>query len=249
MKVTLQRWSAWTPNCMNREAWEAWAKEPSVLGHEGKPEAEFLPAMLRRRCSRLTRMMLQAAFEACEAQDLSQVRTVFASRHGAIHIAVQIIDTIVKGQIVSPMQFSHSVHNAQAGLFSIATGNCQPSSSLAAEADTFGHAFLEAMLHLERAPQQPVLVVIGDEPLPPLFKHLIEEPEVAYAFGMLLTTNGVARPGSIDLDFDLTLESTPLPSLAWPPALEFLRWLSLGASGSLTLGAEQRRWVWRRALA
>lgn len=247
MKVTLQRWSAWTPHCTNREAWEAWAKNPGALGHEGKPEAEFLPAMLRRRCSRLTRMMLQAAFEACEAQDLSQVRTVFASRHGAIHIAVQIIDTIVKGQIVSPMQFSHSVHNAQAGLFSIATGNCQPSSSLAAEADTFGHAFLEAMLHLQRAPQQPVLVVIGDEPLPPLFKHLIEEPEVAYAFGMLLTADGVGRPGGLDLDFDLAIGDEPLPKLDWPQALEFLRWVLQGAPDRLVLGAEKRRWVWRRA--
>lgn len=247
MKVTLQRWSAWTPNCTNREAWEAWAKNPGVLGHEGKPEAEFLPAMLRRRCSRLTRMMLQAAFGACEAQDLSQVRTVFASRHGAIHIAVQIIDTIVKGQIVSPMQFSHSVHNAQAGLFSIATGNCQPSSSLAAEADTFGHAFLEAMLHLQRAPQQPVLVVIGDEPLPPLFKHLIEEPEVAYAFGMLLTADGVGRSGSLALDFDLVIGDEPLPKLDWPQALEFLRWVLQGAPERLVLGAEKRRWVWRRA--
>ncbi len=247
MKVSVQRWAAWTPNCTNREAWEAWARNPGVLGFEGKPEAEFLPAMLRRRCSRLTRMILQAAFEACAPQDLSQVRTVFASRHGAIHIAVQIIDTIVKGQIVSPMQFSHSVHNAQAGLFSIATGNCQASSSLAAEEDTFGHAFLEAMLHLQRSPMQPVLVVMGDEPLPPLFKHLIEEPEVAYAFGMLLTSDGVSRPGGMNLDFALEIGDLPLPKLAWPQALEFLRWLVLGAQGRLVLGAGSRRWVWQRA--
>ncbi len=114
--------------------------------------------MLRRRCTPLTRLVLTAAFGALAEEERPDVRTVFASRHGSINESIELIHSVVRGERISPTKFSHTVHNAQAGLFCIAAGNRQASSSLAARADTFACGWLEALTHLEREPERPVLL-------------------------------------------------------------------------------------------
>jgi hypothetical protein len=185
--------------------------------------------------------MLQVAFDCTEEAERSQVRSVFASRHGAIHVAVEILADIARAQPVSPLQFSHSVHNAQAGLFSIATGNRSASSSIAGEADTFAQGFLDAILHLERKPDAAVLYVIGDEPLPDNLIHLVDEPRTAYAVAMLLARDGAGTR----LDFSLDPSRAPRKAREWPDALEFVRVLASG-SDELTLETGRRSWGWRR---
>jgi len=221
--------------------WEGWAKDPVALGDRGQPEVRFLPPPVRRRATRLTRLMLQVAFDCTEEAERSQVRTVFASRHGAIHVAVKILAEIAKAQPVSPLQFSHSVHNTQAGLFSIAAGNRSASSSIAGEADTFAHGFLDAVLHLERAPGDSVLFVVGDEPLPDNLIHLVEEPRTAYAVALLLAREGEGTP----LDFSLEASRAPRKAREWPDALEFVRFLA-SEGAELTLETGRRSWRWQR---
>lgn len=247
MQVVVQRVAAWSVRrdggaIETPAAWSEWAAAPAPepLGSEGQPEVKFLPAGVRRRATRLTRMMLQVAFDATEGIDRGTARTVFASRHGAIHVAVRILASIAKEELVSPLQFSHSVHNAQAGLFSIAAGNREASSSIAAESDTFGHGFLEALLHLERSPA-PVLFVMADEPLPANLAHLVEEPEGAYAVALLLSREGEGPR----LEFSLAATKESPSPRAWPDAIEFVRFLCNGET-ELTLGHGRRRWSWKR---
>jgi hypothetical protein len=191
-------------------------------------------------------MMLRAAFDCCDEELRPAVRTVFASRHGAIHVAVQILENIVAENPVSPMQFSHSVHNAQAGLFSIAAGNREASSSLAGEEDTFPAAIVEVLLHLERSPAQPVLLVMGDEPIPPTLHHLVEESDAAYSLALLLGGSGADEGATA---FSLELADAEPPEAegthgrtgkpgGWPQALEFLRWLA-SDQAMLELGAKR----------
>ena len=79
--------------------------------------------MLRRRCTPLSRAMLTAAFGAVGAVAPSDVRTVFASRYGSINESVALLRNIARDERMSPARFTHTVHNAQSGLFSIAAGN------------------------------------------------------------------------------------------------------------------------------
>lgn len=236
MRLRIDGWSAWSPGIETRDAWEAWAAAPHALAEDGKPEVPFLPPAVRRRSTRLTKMMIRAAFDCCGEALRGDVRTVFASRHGAIHVAVQILDAIVTGKPVSPMQFSHSVHNAQAGLYSIAAGNREASSSLAGEADTFAAAWIESMLHLERAPDTPVLLVIGDEPLPPKLLPLVDEPAASYGVALLLS--------AADDGIGLAIEPGAPPEAAapprWPQATELVRWWCSGAAEPLEIGAKRR---------
>jgi hypothetical protein len=222
-RAHVSRWSAWAPGLENREAWQAWAAAPAPLGAEGHPDAAFLPAMLRRRCTPLTRLVLTAAFGALEEAERPAVRTVFATRHGSINESIELLHQVVAGEKLSPTKFSHTVHNAQAGLFCIAAGNRMASSSLAAGADSFAAGWLEALTHLERDPATPVLYVMSDVPLDPTFAVLVDEPPGAYGVGFLLARDGVGPA----IELDLAGRTAP-GAKPWPDAAEFLRFLLAG---------------------
>jgi len=237
----VQKWAAWAPGLEDEPAWTGWCAQPRALGANGRPEAAFLPPLLRRRCSALTRIMLTVAFGCCDEQQRSQVGSVFGSRHGNINESIELLERLALGQPLSPTRFSHSVHNAQAGLFSIAAGNRRASSSIAAEADTFGCAFLEALGFLERAPTSPVLLVVADVPLSEAFAGLVDEPVASYGLGLLLASDGPGRR----LAFGLEAGGEVPAGTGWPDAIEFLRWLE-SPEPRLALGGTRRRFVWAR---
>ena len=240
--ASLQSWSAWAPGCEGEDAWRRWVEAPRALATEGRPEAKFLPPMLRRRCSTLARIMLAVAFECTPPELRGRVRTVFASRHGNINESIDLLMRLCRQQPLSPTRFSHSVHNAQAGLYGIATENREASSSVAAQEDTFGCGYLEALGHLVREPGRPVLLVVGDVPLAETFAALVKEPVASYGVGLLLSADG---PGT-KLEFSCGARTGAAPALPWPDAAEFVRWL-LGDAPQLDLGADRRRWSWTRA--
>jgi hypothetical protein len=240
MEAVVLGWSAWAPGLEDRSSWERWAEKPAPLGLEGVPDAKFLPAMLRRRCTPLTKIMLRVAFDACPETDRDRVRTVFASRHGSINESIDLIEAVVRSERLSPAKFSHTVHNAQAALFSIAALNRQASASLAGQADTFPLGFLEALTHLEREPERQVLFVTGDVPLAPTFAPLVSEPTASYAVGLRLARAG-AGPR---VDFDLESGAGD-PAASWPQAAEFLHWWIAGA-GALRMEGARQQFRWRR---
>lgn len=238
LRASVARWAAWAPGLATSEQWDRWCREPGPLGVEGGPPVTFLSPLLRRRCSRLSRMALEVAFECGSREELAGVTTVFASRHGDTATNVPLLQCLARGQPLSPTRFSHSVHNAPAGLFSIAAGNRLSSTSLAAAQATFVCGFLEAMLMLRRGEGRPVLLVTADEPVPPPFAAFRDEPLAAYALALLLVPGGgvVFRPATVGEE---------VQRLEWPEALEFLRWLRLGGP-SVTLGAGANEWTWSR---
>ncbi len=239
--AVVRRWSAWSPGREDPAAWRAWARAPEPLASEGCPDVQFLPAMLRRRCSPLARIMLETAYASCPAEERAQVRTVFASRHGNINESIPMLDRLAERQPISPTKFSHTVHNAQAGLFSIATENRQASSSVAAQQDTFACGYLEALTHLQRDPRSGVLLVMADIPLAPTFAKLVEEPAATYGLALLLAAGGEGPT----LGFETAASAAVVPARAWPDALEFLRWLLIDEE-PLVLGAGACRWRWER---
>jgi hypothetical protein len=239
--AVLQSWAAWSPGREDEAAWRAWAAHPEALEHEGRPEVAFLPALLRRRCSTLTRIMLAAGFGCCEAADRAEVRTVFASRHGNINQSISLFERLSKRQPLSPARFSHTVHNAQAGLYSIAAENRLPSSSIAAQDDTFACGFVEALAHLQREPERAVLLVMADIPLDATFSPLVEEPVAAYGLGLLLANDGDGQA----ITFSSSASNAPTEPKAWPDAIEFLRWL-IADEPQLQLGSGRVRWLWNR---
>jgi hypothetical protein len=110
-------------------------------------------------------------------------------------------------------------------------------ASLAARQETFGCGWLEALTHLEREPDRPVLYVMADVELAPSFAALVEEPEASYAVAFLLARDG-ADGEALQLDL---VGDDEAPNPPWPHAAEFLRgWL--GGASEFALG----RFRWRR---
>jgi hypothetical protein len=180
-------------------------------------------------------MALEVAYE-CMGQDAG-VPAVFCSRHGEVARAVGLLGDLARGEPLSPTAFGLAVHNASAGLFSIARADRANHVALAAGPATLEHAVIEACgLLADGAPK--VLLVACDAPLPaPLgaFEDCDEQP---FAFAWTMVPAG-ERP------VRLGWRAAQSAATRTPGALEVLRF-QLGGTASLERFAAGKRWTWRR---
>ncbi|KJK19957.1 beta-ketoacyl synthase chain length factor [Pseudomonas sp. B21-032] len=231
----ISQWRAWAPGLQTAADWQAWSQAqhcPAVA--EQAPDVSFLPAMQRRRLSRLARMAFAVGWPLAEGmQDLP---LVFVSRHGETPRTFEILSDLANEQPLSPTQFSLSVHNAVIGLWSIMRGETSEMTALAAAGDGFEHGVMEAACLLrEGAPA--VLLIITEEQPPAAYGPWIDDVPFAYALGLLLT------PGD---DWQLTLGDNSAGAAASEPhALSWLRCLLKGES-TYTHTWKSRTWNWQR---
>jgi hypothetical protein len=145
---------------------------PYVVAHAPDPDAKLLPPNERRRSSEVVRWAVQVAEEAVRESkaDPRELVTVFASSGGETSILDRICTTLTSpDRALSPTLFHHSVHNAAAGYWCIATGNQQSSTSLACYDSSFGGGLLESAAYAA-VEGKPVLLVAYDlAPPPPLY--------------------------------------------------------------------------------
>jgi hypothetical protein len=152
----IHNWAVWSPLKGNFEG--------------GSVEQEQLlvdvPKMLKRRLSPLAKTVFYAA-NRC-ASDKGLLPTVFSSTHGELSKSFTMMEMLQAGEEISPTAFSLSVHNAIAGLFSMAWRNKLQSTVIAPGEEGMAPAFIEGLgLLLEGA--QQVLLVFYDEPIVAFF--------------------------------------------------------------------------------
>ncbi|WP_410498075.1 beta-ketoacyl synthase chain length factor [Chitinibacter sp. S2-10] len=201
---------------------------------QSAPNLDFIPALQRRRLSPLTKNCLQLAHSSQPAEQTMQC--VFASRHGEIQQTVDMLKALAQGEPLSPAAFSHSVHNASQGLWSIfeqQTGEC---SAIAAGLDSLPMALLEAATLLADHPSQPVLVIVADEALPDCFQtdrmKIDDEP---FALACVITAD---TP-------NLQLTAIAHTTASVHPALAFNAWWHSDSDALITIG-ERNNWEWQR---
>ena len=238
----ISQWSAWAPGVESEDQWREWACNTRSMAAQGEPEVPFLPPMQRRRCDQLSRMVLHVVHACCEESLLAEVASVFASRHGPINTTAILLSDLARQASISPARFSHSVHNAPAGLFSIWAANSRPSISLAAGSETFAHGFLEALCMLHRRLGEPVLYVMGEESIPDPLVASSDHREQPHAIALLFSTD--ASGGG--LEFKLEEGGTRQASQGLGDSLEFMRWW-LSDEPTLCIAHEDRTWTWTRA--
>ena len=242
---SVRGWSAWAHGIQSSDDWLRWASAPVAPRPGGAPELKFIPAMVRRRFSRLSKLALHVAFDATPPELLVDVCSVFASRHGESNACVALLSDIARQTPISPTSFSHSVHNTQGGLFSIAAGNGRISSSIAAEKNTFCAGLIEALGICERARPRPTLLVLADEPRPEMFSAFEDELPCAFALALLIESGvGSGAPGfRMEITGPCPMTSDSSPRL--PQALEFLAWM-LAGDRELVLPYGRRSWRFQR---
>ncbi|WP_095156291.1 beta-ketoacyl synthase chain length factor [Pseudomonas sp. Irchel 3E13] len=235
INFNISQWRAWAPGLQTVGDWQQWSQGASIADDgEQAPDVSFLPAMQRRRLSRLARMAFAVGWPLAEGLD--DLPLVFVSRHGETPRTFDILSDLANGEPLSPTQFSLSVHNAVIGLWSILRGERSEMSAIAAADDGFEQGVLEAagLLH-DGAPA--VLLIVAEETPPEAYRPWITDVPFAYAVGLLLT------PGD---DWSLSL-APPSGSagVAEPHALSWLR-SRLDDQSAFQHSLKGRTWNWQR---
>ena len=246
VSFSIARHAAWAPGLPTPQAWDDWARSPFTITGTAEPGVQAMAPMLRRRAGALGKMALEVAYQCLDGR--TGIPTVFCSRHGEVARAVDLLGALARGEPLSPTAFGMAVHNATAGLFSIARADRANHVALAAGASTIEHAVIEACGLLADGAAM-VLLVACDTPLPAPFCAFEDCTEQAHAWAWLMVAPG-ADP--ITLDWSAApgsgsgSGSDPAPgSDLVPGGLAVLRF-QLGGAAQLERVADRRRWRWSR---
>ncbi len=241
LRFAISHWAAWAPGVETCADWQQWLVEggqvDAIPTEPDKPRLDFMPPMLRRRASRVSRAALRVAWECNEPDHTT--RMIFASRHGELHRSSELLSDLAREQPLSPNAFSLSVHNSAAGLYSIATGNRAGATALAAGMDSLPSAIIAAAGYLQRG-ESAVTVVMADERPPEFYRRWADYPVGVFALGLRL----VAADESAGWRLCAT-EDAPRTSTSLPVEIALLSMLA-GDVEHLTVAGENHRWLWER---
>jgi hypothetical protein len=246
VELAVVRWSAWAPGLGEATDWKNWAAGKCDLSPHGeKPDVRFVPAMLRRRLSVMSRMAFHVTAACLDGETLPDAY-VFGSRYGEYARSFEILSRLARQEEVSPTAFSLSVHNTSASLFSIYHQDPTTYTALAAGPATLESSFLEAWSLLKSQEACRVLLVYHDEPLPPLYGEQETNVTQRCALALVLQLCEVAHTSDrLHLSWQGRPDDSCLPIEANDPALRVLRLLIVGGdpiqndTGRLT-------WNWAR---
>lgn len=235
-------WSAWSPGYETIADWRNWAGAHDELP-AGKVTAYSespVPAMLRRRATQLGRHALGHAMGIPYVHDS---RYVFSSRHGEFTRTLSILESLSEKTPPSPADFGMSVHNALAGVLSIATKNTKGHTAIAAGPESFCFGFLETVAGFSDGPTEPAILVHYDEPPAGGFAELLPEDELHAPLVIALCL----APSDSDIGEMLFLKITEAENMtATPcPALNFLRFVLAGDHDAKSF-SHLRTWRWCR---
>lgn len=145
------------------EAVASWQAPPPQPGEPPPvlPAADLLPPNERRRAPQAVAIALAVARQAVAAsgRDAATLAHVFTSAHGDLRTVDALCATLADDpSLLSPTRFHHSVHNAAAGYWALATGCRAPASATAGFDRSFALGLLEAA-SLAADEDRPVLLV------------------------------------------------------------------------------------------
>jgi len=147
LEVAIEGIGVWSPEVSGWEAARAALGADTVPPVTGsRPAAESLPPAERRRAPEAVRVAVEVARQACAmaGRDARELPHVFASCYGDLLVNDYLCATLARApHELSPARFHHSVHNAAAGYWTIATGCMRSSSAISAGTATFGAGLLE----------------------------------------------------------------------------------------------------------
>ncbi len=142
---------------------------------------QHIPAMQRRRLSRLAKLALNSVLQALDACNVDSI--VWVSQYGDEAKTLNILEDVLRNQTPSPTQFSTSVHNAISGLYSIL---CQDATTATSLAGSWNDGLIEAYAWLKTQPEaRQVLLVYYDDALPEIY--IEHHPFSAFAMAAMIS--------------------------------------------------------------
>ncbi|MFZ2169770.1 MAG: beta-ketoacyl synthase chain length factor [Methylococcaceae bacterium] len=227
----LQKWAVWPPFQPDTE--QDLVRQKELLAS--------VPKMLKRRLSPLAKIVFCAADQCIDEHMI--VPTVFSSSHGELAKSFSMMRMLEAGEEISPTIFSLSVHNAIAGLFSMAWKNKLECTVVAPGEEGLAAAFIEALGLLQEGAEQ-VLLVFYDEPLVDFypsasFKLSIDDSR---ALALRIAKSGEGQK--------LKMSSLPLIGNDGEQPVQlmpFIRFLT-EPQAQLTLKTHRHSWRWEKVV-
>lgn len=181
----------WSALCAARQA----GKLPPMTGPRA-PRPELLAAGDRRRAPETVGLALEAARMAVASSGLpaQDLLAVFTSAHGDLAIIDSMCRTLAEAPtLVSPTRFLHSIHNAPAGLWSMAAASTRAHTAITAGEASFAAGLLEAILQCSAERSGVLFVACEPATIGPLAANI--HSDVPMAFALVLTPE--PTPGTV----------------------------------------------------
>ncbi len=225
----IYKWSTWPPLPKNKEA--SHLKQDELLS--------TVPKMLKRRLSPLAKTVFCAAGQCIDEK--TSIPCVFSSTHGELAKSFQMMKLIAAGEEVSPTAFSLSVHNAIAGLFSMAYHNQTQSTVVAPGEEGMAPAFIEALGLLQEGAEQ-ALVVLYDEPLVDFYPSAPFQltAENTCAVALIISKNGEGIP--IRFSYSQKTGKDGEQPVQIPALIRFLS----GRQPEMKIRTHRHSWCWQK---
>jgi Beta-ketoacyl synthase, N-terminal domain len=195
------------------------------------PAPQRLPATERRRAGVIIKVSINVADEALAHSGLTaNMPTVFSASEGDGKNCHELCEALASSdRALSPTRFTNSVHNAAAGYWHIATHSMAASTSVCAFDASFAAGLMEAALQAVTG-QQPVLLVVADQPYP---QPLHGTRQLTDACGVAMVLSGVPSPNAV-ATLTLSFDADAAPTVCTDAALEAVA-LALPAARGLAL--------------
>jgi hypothetical protein len=122
--------------------WQLDKKTGTWPGTDNHQETSQLPAMMKRRLTPLGRQAIEMLYKHITQ---AEIPWIISCQHADAIRKVRLLSSIAKKELISPTDFSLSVHNAIIGIFSIATQNKQMHTAITGSDASFETGLLEAL--------------------------------------------------------------------------------------------------------
>ncbi|MBT5523062.1 MAG: hypothetical protein HOK21_03170 [Rhodospirillaceae bacterium] len=180
--------------------------EPNA-GGSAQTSTVTMPRMLNRRLGKLPKIAASGAVDLPNVQDATYV---VCSRHGDFDRVLRLLHSLSDEEGLSPTDFSLSVHNMLAGVLSIAAGNTEAHTAIAAGSNTFVFGVMEVLTLLASGRAQSAMLLYYDAPLPGEYAGLesqweINELALVVAFSSVEPSQGDEQSGAITRSYTATL--------------------------------------------
>ncbi len=185
----------WSPEFTDMEELSRFMSGAESGEPANAPKPERIPPRERRRAPLSVKIAVEVAEQACRAasMDPETPAVVFASAMGDTSITDYMCTVLAQNpELISPIKFHNSVHNAPAGYWAISTVCQQANSAICSYEHTLPILLLEAATQCF-VEQRPVLAAMYDVPTPEPLND-IRKIDIPLGLALVLTPEQDNQP-------------------------------------------------------
>lgn len=166
-----------------------WYKNNEIKGHhDDSPLIAHVPKTLKRRLGNIGFNVISVMNLCTENSEADDMIWVISSRHGDTNRMIRLFQNVCDNDLLSPTDFSMSVHNALPGMHSIQTNNTSMHTAISGGVHSFALGLLEAYVLL-KTKNQKIGYLYYDFQLPDAYSALEIDNQESLIIGMTLDNN------------------------------------------------------------